>query len=441
MTDSDLYIHFGGRRQPVTLPPDWRPVTFARFPETTKRPDVREQTRDALARPIGSPPLVEQANSGDRVAILIEDLTRSSPKRILLEEVLTTLATAGVAKDCITLIIALGSHRPLTDEELRRTFGPAICRDYPILNHDCRSPDLVLAAKLPTGTPVRIHPAAAKADLIIGIGSIVPHPMNGFGGGGKILFPGIADFDAIVDHHFRLTFDPGTRLGAVAGNRFHDEVCQVARDAGLSFIVNSVMDPEDQACGVVAGDPAEAHAAGVAKCREAMGLCFPEKADVTVTASFPYSEGPQVVKPLIPASLVTRKGGVIVWAVDCPDGLPEPFVAALENFRSEHDGRLKEGVLAAFRDQRLILPGGAIDFNMAIGLLLALLADFTFVMVSTDIGPEQAGRMGARHARTLEDALTLAGKIVPRPSVHVIPAGGVILPELAPGSWCPRASA
>jgi nickel-dependent lactate racemase len=362
------------------------------------------------------------------VAVLIEDLTRSSPKRILLEEVLVALETAGVTKDRITIVIALGSHRPLTDAELGRTFGEDICRDYRILNHDCQSPDLVRVAELPTGTPVRIHLAAAAADLIVGIGSIVPHPMNGFGGGGKILFPGIANFEAIVDHHCRLTFDPGTRLGALTNNRFQDEVSQVARDAGLSFIVNSVMDSDDQACDVVAGDMADAHAAGVAKCREAMGVRFPEPADMTLTASFPYSEGPQVVKPLIPASLVTRKGGVIVWAVDCPDGLPEPFVAALENFRSGHDGRLKKGISKAFRNQRLVLPGGAIDFNMAIGLLLALLADFTLVMVSTDIGPELAERMGARHARTLEDALALAGEIIPRPSVHVIPAGGVILP-------------
>jgi len=428
----DLFIHQGGTRRRFSLPEGWRLLTFAARTDAPALTDIRAAVRRSLDRPFGGPRLAERVSPSDRVAILVEDLTRTSPKRILLETVLADLVGAGLTPERISVIIALGTHRPLSGAELEAAFGPQTVRAYRFVNHDCQSPDLVAIGRLPWGTPVRIHPEAAGADITIGIGSIFPHPMNGFGGGAKILFPGVADLASILDHHFRLTFHPGTALGAIAGNPFNETVCDVARQAGLRFIVNSVMNPEDRACGVVAGDPVAAHLAGIEICRAAISHRFCGPADVTLISSFPYSEGPQIVKPLIPASAVTRKGGVILWAADSSTGLPEAFLDAFARFHREHAGDLRAAAHRYFAEGRVILPGGAIDFNMALGLTLAIQQDWRILMISRDLTRDQAARMGMDHAGSLEEAFARVERIIPQPAMHVVPAGGTLLPAMDP---------
>ena len=107
---------------------------------------------------------------------------------------------------------------------------------YRFINHDCHAPDLIPVGQLRTGRTVKINRRVHEAHFRIGIGSVFPHPMNGFAGGGKILFPGVADFDSILDHHFQYTFHEGTGLGKIEGNLFYEQVSAVARSARLDFI-------------------------------------------------------------------------------------------------------------------------------------------------------------------------------------------------------------
>lgn len=427
--DQELYVYHGGSKHLFSLPDDWRLLTFAANDKASVLSDVRAAVRSALAQPVATEPLARLVSPTDRVAVLLEDLTRTSPKRVLLEEVLACLENAGVAPERVSVVIALGTHRPLSDAELNAAFGRKIVSKYRFYNHDCQAPGLVPIGELASGVPVKIHPAVAAADVKIGIGSIFPHPMNGFGGGAKILFPGVADLASIRDHHFRLTFHTGTGLGRTEGNRFREEVSLVARQAGLGFIVNSVMNPADEACGVVAGDPTVAHEAGIERCRAALARTFSGRSDVTLITSFPYSEGPQIVKPLIPASLITRKGGTVLWLVDSSTGLPEPFLDTFERFHREHGNDLRAGVLDYFQHGRLLMEGGAIDFNMALGFTLAIQTDLRIVLVTRDLTPRHAEKMGMEYAADLDQAFRLASRTLTRPSVHVVPAGGTLLPQ------------
>jgi nickel-dependent lactate racemase len=425
-----LYVYHGGAKHAFALPIGWRLLAFAANDDAPALADVSAAVRKALAEPTATPPLAEMCSAAKRVAVLVEDLTRTSPKRVLLEEVLKCVDGAGVPRERVSVVIALGTHRPLSDQELISAFGRGIVSSYRFYNHDCQSPDLIPVGQLANGVPVKIHPIVAAADLKIGIGSIFPHPMNGFGGGGKVLFPGVADLASIQDHHFRLTFHPGTELGRTEGNRFREEVYPVVSQVGLGFIVNSVMNPEDRACGVVAGNPAAAHEAGIEQCRVALTRTFPGRSDVTVITSFPYSEGPQIVKPLIPASFITRPGGVVLWLVDCATGLPDLFLDTFERFHQEYGSDLRRGVLSYFEDGRLLMEGGAIDFNLALGVTLAIQTDLHIVMVTRDLTRRHAEKMGMDYAADLEEAFRLAERIVSRPSVHIVPAGGTMLPRL-----------
>ena len=423
------FIFYQHQKIPFEIPPKWKVLTFAQFNDSPLLRNVRELTKNAIKNPIQSPSLKDSLSSSDRVAVLIEDLTRSSPKRLILESLLEELDDAGIPSNNISVIISLGTHRGLTSLELETTFGRELLEKYKFDNHDCHASDLVCVGRLKTGRDVKINSTVYEATFRIGIGSICPHPMNGFGGGGKIIFPGVADFDAIREHHFKYTFQEGTGLGKMKGNSFYEQVCAIARSANLNYVINSILDQKDQAYDLVSGDPVHAHLAGIERSKAIISQGFSMKADLTIITSFPYTEGPQIVKPLIPASMVTKEGGCIILAADCSGNLPDDFIDSFERFHSRYGDNLLGGVLDHFENNRLIMDGGAIDFNMALGLTLALQHRFKIILVSKDIPRVTGEKMGFLYADDLEQAFDLSETICsPNPEVHIIPSGGVILP-------------
>jgi nickel-dependent lactate racemase len=426
----NLFLHYQNRKTPLTVPPAWKMLSFADFEDSPGVDNIREKTRTVLQNPIGAGPLAEVVTEKDRVAVLIEDLTRPSPKKIILQAILELLGKKRIPDRQIVIIFSLGTHRGLDQEEIEEAFGRELVDRYEFVNHDCRAADLVPAARLKTGHWVRINRRVMESTFRLGIGSIFPHPMNGFGGGGKILFPGVADLEAITEHHFHYTFQSGTGLGKLDGNPFYEEVCALARSVPLHFVVNGVLDQKDALADLVAGDPIEAHRAGARICRALTTRRFPKRADLTVTTSFPYKEGPQIVKPLVPASLVTKPGGCIILAADCSGNLPEPFIVSFERFRSRQAGDLFGGVLAHFSERRLIMEGGAVDYNMALAFALAAQHQFKIILVSADIPRTTVERMGYVYAEDLDQAIAISARYCPSPEVHVIPSGGVILPEI-----------
>jgi len=415
---------------PVSLPADWQLLTLANFPESHASIDAGSLVLQALQAPHGTSPLDILLTSGSRVCILIEDLTRTSPKKILLEVVLNILRKKAIPSANISIVIALGTHRPLSSLQLSETFGAEIVNEYTFFNHDCHATDLYPIGRLAGGTEVRINKLAYDADFRIGIGSIFPHPLNGFGGGGKILFPGIADFHSIFAHHLRYSFRGGSVLGALTGNEFHDEVCAMARAGQLNFIVNSVLDHNDQLHQVVAGDPILAHRAGAAICGNITSRRFQAQSDITIISAFPYSEGPQIMKPLAPASIITRPGGTIILYADCSSPLPESYFATCQNFRSQNEGNLRRAVLDHFADNRPIMEGAPPELNMSMAQAMLAQNDFNVILVTDDIAPGQVGRLGFTHAANLHDSLLLAAERHTSPTVNIVPGGGVILPVI-----------
>ncbi|HOP47929.1 MAG TPA: nickel-dependent lactate racemase, partial [Desulfobacteraceae bacterium] len=408
------------RKNYFELPSGWELLCFADFNDQKAGQDVKDLARKSLNNPIQSPLIKNCLSPSDSIAVIIEDLTRASPKRLVLEVLLKELESAHIARENIAIIIALGTHREMSSKELAATFGQKLLEQYEFINHDCHAHDLVPAGRLFTGRTVKINRRVHEAAFKIGIGSIFPHPMNGFGGGSKIIFPGVADFDSIVDHHLTFAFHEGTGLGKIEGNLFYDQVCSIAEAAGLNFIVNSVLDQKDQVFDIVSGNPVHAHIAGIEKSRKIITQRFPKKSDLTIITSFPYTEGPQIVKPLTPASMVTKEGGCIILAADCTGGLPDAFVESFEKFHSEHGNDLLGSVLEHFEQNRLIMEGGAVDFNMALGFTLAIQGRFKIILVSENIPRETGERMGFIYAGNLQEAFELSAKICPpNPEVHI----------------------
>jgi len=423
-----VFIFYQSQRVRFTIPDNWNLLSFHDFPDNGKTANVNKLTKDALNKPIQSPAFNDLLSPADSIAIIIEDLTRTSPKRLILKVLLDNLNEIGISEKNINVIIATGTHRGLKHEELESAFGRDLLGRYAFSNHDCHASDLVPIGMLKTGCEVKINRKVFNADFRIGIGSISPHPMNGFGGGGKIIFPGVTDFDSILEHHLKWTFHRGTGLGKLKENLFYDEVNSMARAGKLNFIINTVLNQSDEVDEIVCGDFKQAHLTGVGRSRAIISHRFPKKSDLTIITSFPYSEGPQIVKPLIPASMVTKEGGCIILAADCQGNLPEAFINSFERFHSRYGGNLLKGVLEHFNDKLLIMDEGAVDFNMALGLTLAVQDRFKIILVSKDIESKKAEKMGFMFAKDLTQAFKISKNIHPHPDVHVIPSGGIILP-------------
>ena len=338
------------------------------------------------------------------------------------------LSDAGIPRGQIVVVLGLGTHRQVEANELESIYGKDLVAKYEFINHDCSADDLVSIGTLSSGTPVKINRRVHAATFKMGIGSIFPHPMNGFGGGCKIFFPAVADFNAILEHHLKYCFRGQSRIGHLAGNPFYEEICRLSLSGGLNFIINSVLDHNDTLYQVVCGAPIAAHQAGVAISRKILSMPFNGKSDVTLISAFPYAEGTQIMKPLAPASEITRQGGTIILAVDCTTPLSEAYLSGISSFRQRHIGRLRAAVFESFNDNRRIAASGAPEFNMSMAQALLAQNDYRVIMVSQDIPESTAKKLGFEYAPEIDQALVMAQADLVEANVHVIPAGGVILP-------------
>lgn len=219
--------------------------------------DVPASIRFALDRPLGAPPLRELARPGQRACIVFTDSTRSSPDHLLVPALLRELEAAGVRDEDITLLCGIGMHRPSTQEEKVTKLGADIVSRYRVIDNEPQNPSaLVDLGVTPGGVPVLLHRSVVETDLLIATGIVEPHQYAGYSGGRKTVAVGAAG-EALIAHTHGPAFvdHPGTRLGQIEGNPFHEAVTEAARRAGLKFILNVVLDDDKRVLRVTAGDP------------------------------------------------------------------------------------------------------------------------------------------------------------------------------------------
>jgi nickel-dependent lactate racemase len=425
---TSYYVYYGEEKYPFEIPSGWTVLQNAVSEEAEISLTIPEMVEKALAAPIASPRLSEIVHEDLRVAVIVDDWARSTPVSQILPTLLEELQSGGAKSENIDIVVALGTHRTMPQEALAERLGEAVFRQYRVSQHDCQAEDLVPVGCLSTGGEVKINPVVAQADVKIGVGSIVPHPMNGFGGGAKIIMPGVANYEAVKEHHLHFTPQPGCYIGNLETNPFYQEVCRVAERAQLTFIANCVYNSLDEVVDVVAGHFRRAHLVGIERSKGNYALRLDELADVTITSAYPYVEAAQTIKPVIPASLLTTKpGGSVIIVVTCRDEMPEPLLAALDAVyasRPEHMGRL---AVDTFKSSQLFVEG-AIDFNCAIFYALVCAARSSVTMVSRDLDERSVTRLGFRYAGSLEEAIEWESRMKLQATVNIFPMGGTVLP-------------
>jgi nickel-dependent lactate racemase len=255
--------------------------------------DVPAAVRGALADPINSPTLRELAKPGDRVCIVFTDITRASPDHLLVPPMLAELEAAGVSDEAITLLCGIGMHRPSTPEEKVTKLGAAVVERYRVVDNEPQNPAaLVDLGRTESGIPLSVNRIAYEADLLIATGIVEPHQYAGYSGGRKTLAVGAAGEAMIAYTHGPQMVDhPGTRLGRIEGNPFHEAVTEAARRANLRFILNVVQDDHKRPVAVLAGEPEATFRELVKAARELYQVPIPRQFDVAVAGvGYPKDE-------------------------------------------------------------------------------------------------------------------------------------------------------
>jgi nickel-dependent lactate racemase len=392
-------------------------------PRTVADVDEEAVVARAMANPIGAPPLDDAVRPGDRVLILIDDVTRGTPVPRVFRYVIARLQAGGVSDDHITLLTAQGTHRRMSGSELRNKLGEFYGR-FATHQHDWLDEDsLHDFGHTADGTPVRASRLLAAADLVLGIGSIVPHRIKGFSGGAKIAFPGVAGPEIQARNQWEAAHYSSAAVMGQAANAMRQRTEEAARLAGLRYIVNVVTDRERRIVGCFVGDPIAAHRAGCRLSAEINGVMLPHRADIVLADSHPADrELWQSAKGFYAGDIAVRDGGTLIVVSPNPEGVAE-----------RHPIVLRLGYLP-FPEIARLVESGAVDDVVGAAVLadLAQIVDrVDCILVSPGIPCDEAKRLGFRHAPTPRDALRMAFERQGSAArVAVLRYGGRILPRI-----------
>lgn len=290
--------------------------------ELTPMTGVRTEIVRAINSPIGSKPLRDVVRGSSRVVILSDDNTRLTPVDRILPVVLDEMNAAGIDDEQVTVVIALGTHRFMTDAEIVEKFGDEVAKRVAIRNHDYKTPEaLVDLGTTPNGTRIRVNREVNEADFVLGIGSIVPHHIPGFAGGAKIVQPGVSGEETTAETHLLSVRAPRSYLG-VERNPVREEMNQIARRVGMHTIFNVVLSRHGELIGAFFGDTVAAFAEGVKLARQVYGVTIPEQADIVIAGSHPCDiEFWQAHKTLYPSDRAVKAGGTIIVVTPCDEGV------------------------------------------------------------------------------------------------------------------------
>ncbi len=390
--------------------------------------EEEKSVKESLRNPISSTPLSREVKKGMKVVIMGDDITRITPRERIFPPILDELNKAGVPDKNITILVALGTHRYMSKEEIECCFGKITSERVRIINHEWKDKNnLVHIGLTRSGIPVTINKIAYEADYLIGVGSIVPHILAGYGGGAKTVQPGICSWETTGRTHL-LPMEMGKDvLFDFVGNpqnKVRLEMEEIARIAGLNFIVNVVLNTRGEMVTVVSGDQVKAHREGVKTAQRVYECKIPQLADILIVSAYPADiDYWQSGKPLSYAQHGLKEKGTVILLASFSDGV-SPSHSDLEKYGDRPPEEIKT-----------LIKKNKIDDLVCASVLLQhtlYMERSQVICVSEGLSIEQKEKLGLGHANSLEEALEITlGKHGKRARVGAIDYGGDVLPRLA----------
>jgi nickel-dependent lactate racemase len=380
----------------------------------------------ALANPIGTSPLAELAAGKRNACILVCDITRPVPNRLILEQVLRVLHGAGIAREDILVLVATGLHRPSTSAEKTELLGEEIASSYRVEDHDGnRLEDHTLVGTTQRGIPAWIDSRYVNADLKIATGLIEPHLMAGYSGGRKLICPGIASIETVRRWHSPALLEhPNADCGILDGNPVHEENTRIARMAGCDFIVNVTIDSRRRVTSIVAGDMEAAFLEGVRFVEQVVKAPVARPVDIVVTSAAGYPLDTtfyQSVKGMTGCLPIVKEGGTIILAASLSEGVGSPEFQALFHEHSSPE---------AFMERILDRDYFVLD-QWQVEELAKVRRKARVKVVSDGLPAHVLAGCFVEPASSVEEAV--AGSLLdygPEAQIAVIPKGPYVLPTL-----------
>ena len=284
-------------------------------------PDPIIEIRRALDHPIGTLPIEQIVQTGEKVLILVDDYTRDTPVKLIFPLVLERLKSCNVRDQDITLLVSTGTHRPCSESELREKLGEALYGRFRIEQHDCNDQNSQVYLGLTSrATPVWVNHLLLENQRIFGIGHIDPSDYAGYAGGWKLIVPGVAALETVDANH---------TLAALSFRHYgsvdlpcRQDIDEAGSKVRVDQFINVVLCQDGQIAQAFAGTPAQVHPAGVALAKQVYEVDCPGLVDIAVVSAYPYDvDFYQAMRAIEYADLIVRPGGSILAVAPCPDGM------------------------------------------------------------------------------------------------------------------------
>ncbi|MGQ9571893.1 MAG: lactate racemase domain-containing protein [Dehalococcoidia bacterium] len=307
-------------------------------PKGHNRPRISPQEMErAFTNPIGTPRLRELAQGKKEVVIIFDDIARPTPVGEIAPFVLAELKEAGISDDHIRFVAALGSHGAHDNHAFRKKLGQEILERYPVYNHNPYE-NCTPVGKTSRGTPLAVNREVMSCDLKIGIGCILPHPQVGFGGGSKIILPGVAHIDSI-DHFHREVMGSApqtTGMGNWDENVMRFDAEEAAQMAGLDVTIDALFNLRGEMTDLSVGAPLAEHHEGVKLAKEIYATEGVSGADIAVSNAY-LKANEAGIAMLAAVRSIKLPGGTVVLIMNAPEGQVTHYL--LRSFGTTYGGR------------------------------------------------------------------------------------------------------
>lgn len=388
-------------------------------------PEIRDQ-KEAIYKAIRNPkyglPLLEVAKDKKSAVILVSDKTRRTLAREIVPVLVEELTEGGMPVDNIEVIIAVGAHPMLTQEEIRSLLGEEVIGKVRVVNHNCKDISFLIYRGVSSrGTPIYLNKDYLEAELKILTGAINYHDFAGFSGGAKSILPGISGFPTISHNHLMLLdpsfgkgYNPMASAGILDRNPVHEDMEEIAELAGIDFIINTVFNAEGKLSGIVSGTNwKQAHLAGCKIIEEIFSVEIKQKADVILVSAggHPFDINLyQAMKSIINTMQMVKENGGIILVASCSEGLGTDNLRGWLNIESpvELEKNLR-------RDFNMI---GKIAYDIKVGL------KGRKVVMITELPEEDVGLLGFKKANSLEEAKEILS-LKENSTLYVVPYGNI----------------
>ena len=433
MALKEFKFGFGTGYQSVMLPEEHISDVIEGNP--TPDVDVEQATLECMRHPIGSAPLVNVVKPGDKVCIVCADVTRTwNHSDQFVIHIVNELNRGGIPDGDICIVFAQGTHRAQTPEEDIRVVGEEVARRIKLYQHDSRDKDnLVLVGTTKIGTPVFINKHVVEADKVIIVDGITTHLFAGYGGGRKLILPGVAGWDSIqINHchaladHFGDGINPLTRSTKLDHNPVSDDMQEACDMIKPCFLVHSIVNADGKIGCMVGGDPYEAWLEGTKEVYRIQKVPFKQKADVSFACAGGYPKDVslyQGCKCYDPAESATKEGGIIIAIMEASDVMEPPEY--MGSFRFDTEEAMEKALREHF----------TIPFFVAFNLF-CMAHKYTIYLVTKKENLEITKKTGQIPVATVEEAWELAQKQLAAEgrtdyTINIMPHCASIVPTLS----------